>query len=845
MIHPILASTLLACLGATTLPATLPAAGRAPTDALALYAAGRGSAIDGRPYEAVDFLQQAAAADPQSADVQVALGEAYRQTRDPRADAAYARAAELDPARADVQLALAAISDRSGDAAGAISHLRLARQTAGYEADEGLAAEVDFLLAELLRKAGDGGAALESYQSAERRLRASSMAVHARPLGALLARQPGRLYGPIAELQQTRGDPEAALATARKWAEADPASDDAQSRVVDLLLSLNHPAEAVRSAAEGVARDGASAESLKRLRDVCRRAGGRDRAIDALIELRADRPADRPLLLALASEYRVANRPDEGIALLSATAIKDRGDAAILRALMLAQAAAGRPGDAAAAWAEAVATDPARLDPLMPLLVALMGPASDVRLTVGAIDAAQVPDAAKPALLFAAFTVADREGRHLTADQRLDAAVAAGPLFARAYTAKLQRLFLLDADGSKVQSLIANARRRDSNLATELEALILLHDDQPADAAAALGKIAAGSAGPRVSLEQAAALQKAGDSAGLVRVLWRVVTKYPEQGAAWSALVVHHFKASEFDRSSAALRQWLAADQMSLDGRLTRAALAGRAGESAAAEAILLKLLDEEPADLGVLGAARQYYLDAGRAEDWVKVLGGRLDRDPGQLGLVRAAAEALAARGDPAAATSRINAARAVRPTADRLYDLSGCADAAGLEQLSRDLLHQALEIDPGHALSANNLAYRLAEDGPAGSDLEEAGRLAEIAVAAEPDNSAALDTLGWVRYKRGDAAGAVKALERAVAANAPVGRIDPTVRDHLGDALWRLGKRDTAVKRWCEAAAALEESAGPLGLAESVQSKLAAAAAGETPVVAGGAYNGVKSKD
>lgn len=845
MIRPIFLSTLLACLGATTVPATKPAAGRPPTDALALYAAGRGSAIDGRPYEAVDFLQQAAAADPNSADVQVALGEVYRQTRDPRADSAYSRAAELDPARADVQLALAAISNQSGDAAGAISHLQLARETAGYEADEGLAAEVDFLLAESLRKGGHDRDALESYQRAERRLGANSMAVHARPLGELIARQPGRLYKPIAELQQSRGDPEAALATARKWAEADQASDDAQSRVVDLLLSLNRPSEAVRSAAEGVARDGASAESLKRLRDVCRRAGGRDRAINALIELREDRPADRPLLLALASEYRVANRPDEGIALLSAAALKDRGDAAVLRALMLAQAAAGRPGDAAAAWAEAVAADPARFDPLMPLLIELLGPASDVRLTVGAIDAARVSDAAKPALLFAAFTVADREGRHLTAEKRLDAAVAAGPLFAQAYTAKLQRLFLVDAGGPNVQSLVADARRRDPNLAAELAALILLHDGEPAEAAAALGKIAAGSAGPRVLLERAAALQKAGDSEGLVRVLWKVVTKYPEQDAAWNALVVHHFRAREFEKSAAALRQWLSADPASVDARLTRAAVAGRAGESAAAEAILLKLLDEEPADVGVLGAARQYYLDAGRAEDWIKALGERLDRDPGQLGLVRAAAEALATRGDPAAATSRINAARTVRPTADRLYDLSGCADAAGLESLSRDLLREALRIDPGHAMSANNLAYRLAEDGPAGSDMEEAGRLAGIAVAAEPDNAAALDTLGWVRYKRGDAAGAVEALERAVAANAPVGRTDPTVRDHLGDALWRRGDHDAAVKRWREAAAALETSAGPPGLAESVKSKLDAAAAGGPPAVAGGAYDAGNLRD
>ena len=53
---------------------------------------------------------------------------------------------------------------------------------------------------------------------------------------------------------------------------------------------------------------------------------------------------------------------------------------------------------------------------------------------------------------------------------------------------------------------------------------------------------------------------------------------------------------------------------------------------------------------------------------------------------------------------------------------------------------------------------------------------------------------------YKKGEFTQARKWLERAWKS---VGREDPVVYDHLGDTLWRLGKKEEAIEHWKRAAA------------------------------------------
>lgn len=189
--------------------------------------------------------------------------------------------------------------------------------------------------------------------------------------------------------------------------------------------------------------------------------------------------------------------------------------------------------------------------------------------------------------------------------------------------------------------------------------------------------------------------------------------------------------------------------------------------------------------------------------------------------------------------------------------------ASALGRGDESARMYRLSLDYDPSHAWAANNLGYHLAETArrPDGTidtaALEESERLLAIAAAALPDDGSVLDSLGWVRYRRGilrdqkDAEGKV-VLEGAVtllarAARTSKGEDNATILDHLGDALWLAGDHDTAAGAWglSEQAArqrldrlrganvprrALEEVSELLG---QVSAKLAAVRAGMAPQV------------
>jgi cytochrome c-type biogenesis protein CcmH/NrfG len=70
--------------------------------------------------------------------------------------------------------------------------------------------------------------------------------------------------------------------------------------------------------------------------------------------------------------------------------------------------------------------------------------------------------------------------------------------------------------------------------------------------------------------------------------------------------------------------------------------------------------------------------------------------------------------------------------------------------------------------------------------------------ALVAMPDNPAILDSLGWVRVRRGDARGAVPSLERAYTIER-----DPEIAAHWGEALWLSGARAQARQVWAAALA------------------------------------------
>jgi tetratricopeptide (TPR) repeat protein len=105
--------------------------------------------------------------------------------------------------------------------------------------------------------------------------------------------------------------------------------------------------------------------------------------------------------------------------------------------------------------------------------------------------------------------------------------------------------------------------------------------------------------------------------------------------------------------------------------------------------------------------------------------------------------------------------------------------------------LYAKALKLYPENPLFLNNYAYTLAERS---TNLEFALTMAEKAVLAEPDNSAYLDTLGWIYYMMGKYNLALIHIKKSVEKRED----SAVVVEHLGDVFYKLGSIEDARNQW-----------------------------------------------
>jgi tetratricopeptide (TPR) repeat protein len=113
-------------------------------------------------------------------------------------------------------------------------------------------------------------------------------------------------------------------------------------------------------------------------------------------------------------------------------------------------------------------------------------------------------------------------------------------------------------------------------------------------------------------------------------------------------------------------------------------------------------------------------------------------------------------------------------------LFFLGSLYDKVGRRNDSIETMLKVLGLNEGHYQALNYLAYTWAEDG---SKLKEAEEFAKRAVGLKGEDPYIQDTLGWVLFKQGRFAEAVRTLEVAH-------KIKPDesiIAEHLGDAYYR----------------------------------------------------------
>jgi len=130
----------------------------------------------------------------------------------------------------------------------------------------------------------------------------------------------------------------------------------------------------------------------------------------------------------------------------------------------------------------------------------------------------------------------------------------------------------------------------------------------------------------------------------------------------------------------------------------------------------------------------------------------------------------------------------------ADLIYELAMMAEKLGRLDEMEQQLRRVMSLKPTQQHAYNALGYSLADRN---LRLAEARTLIQRAIElAPPGDPFITDSLGWIEYRLGNRAEALRLLKQAYAT-----RPDPEIAAHLGEVLWAAGEQDEARRIWREA--------------------------------------------
>ncbi|MDD3875016.1 MAG: tetratricopeptide repeat protein [Bacteroidales bacterium] len=129
-----------------------------------------------------------------------------------------------------------------------------------------------------------------------------------------------------------------------------------------------------------------------------------------------------------------------------------------------------------------------------------------------------------------------------------------------------------------------------------------------------------------------------------------------------------------------------------------------------------------------------------------------------------------------------------------------------------SDSAFNEAIKISPDSAYLLNNYSYYLSLRA---DKLDLAKELSEKANQIVPNSPSFQDTYAWILYKQGDYENALIWLEKALENG---GITNAVILEHYGDVLFRLNKKDDAIKQWEKAK---EVGNGSVFLDEKIRTK------------------------
>lgn len=125
-----------------------------------------------------------------------------------------------------------------------------------------------------------------------------------------------------------------------------------------------------------------------------------------------------------------------------------------------------------------------------------------------------------------------------------------------------------------------------------------------------------------------------------------------------------------------------------------------------------------------------------------------------------------------------------------DLRYEHAMTAEKAGQLAKMEHLLRAIIAEQPDYHHAYNALGYTLADRN---ERLPEAKALIQQALALSPNDGYILDSLGWVEFRLGNLPEALRLLQQAYTQHP-----DAEIAAHLGEVLWGLNQRDSALDIW-----------------------------------------------
>lgn len=233
--------------------------------------------------------------------------------------------------------------------------------------------------------------------------------------------------------------------------------------------------------------------------------------------------------------------------------------------------------------------------------------------------------------------------------------------------------------------------------------------------------------------------------------------------------------SGSFDQAESAANLALKKQPTCADAYIILAEVASKRGQGDQAADFSKKAAELAPDQAKLRKHAGMFALKAERWDDAYRLLAEFADK--GDLAMTLGYADAAVKTNHAEEAVELVERIAANSSDTRAYTKLGELNYAAGFKRDAIEAYRKALELDPTNMIAANNLAYSYAENG---EDLDRAKQLAEEAVASARTNPNYLDTLGYVRWKRGETKPAIQAFEQAV-------RIQPIPirRAHFGMAL------------------------------------------------------------